>query len=47
MHLDAGYDSKPTRDTLAARGVIGQITHKGGKAPIQASQRWHVERTHT
>jgi hypothetical protein len=22
-----------------------QIAHKGDKAPIQASQRWHVERT--
>ncbi|GAB3977287.1 hypothetical protein GCM10029978_066590 [Actinoallomurus acanthiterrae] len=22
-----------------------EIAHKGNKAPIQASQRWHVERT--
>jgi hypothetical protein len=26
-------------------GLRGQIAHKGEKAPIQASQRWHVERT--
>jgi len=45
VHLDAGYDSQKTRDELAARGMTGQIAHKGDKAPIQAGQRWHVERT--
>ena len=45
VHLDAGYDSQKTRDELAARGMTGQIAHKGDKASIQASQRWHVERT--
>jgi transposase len=45
VHLDAGYDSGKTRDTLTERGLRGQIAHKGEKAPIQASQRWHVERT--
>jgi hypothetical protein len=45
VHLGAGYDSQKTRDELAARGMTGQIAHKGDKAPIQASQRWHVERT--
>ena len=25
--------------------MTGQIAHKGDKAPSQASQRWHVERT--
>jgi transposase len=45
VHLDAGYDSGKSRDELAARGMTGQIAHKGGKAPIQAGQRWHVERT--
>ena len=30
---------------LADRGLRGEIAHKGEKAPIQASQRWHVERT--
>jgi transposase len=45
VHLDAGYDSGKTRDTLAARGLHAEIAHKGDKAPIQAGHRWHVERT--
>jgi transposase len=45
VHLDAGYDSQKTRDELAARGMTGEIARKGDKAPIQAGQRWHVERT--
>jgi IS5 family transposase len=45
VHLDAGYDSQKTRDELAGRGITGEIAHKGDKAPIQAGQRWHVERT--
>jgi transposase len=45
VHLDAGYDSQKTRDTLAEHKMTGHIAHKGDKAPIQASQRWHVERT--
>jgi transposase len=45
VHLDAGYDSQKTRDELADRGMTGEIAHKGDKAPIQAGQRWHVERT--
>jgi transposase len=42
---DRVYDSQKTRDELAARGMTGQIAHKGDKAPVQAGQRWHVERT--
>jgi len=45
VHLDAGYDSQKTRDELAGRHMTGDIAHKGDKAPIQAGQRWHVERT--
>lgn len=45
VHLDSGYDSGKTRDELTARGLGAQIARKGEKAPIQASQRWHVERT--
>ncbi len=45
VHLDAGYYSQATRDELAARGMTGQIAHKGEKAPIQAGRRWPVERT--
>ncbi len=44
--MDAGYDSDKTRTELAARNLRGRIAHKGERAPIQASQRWHVERTH-
>jgi len=44
VHLDAGYDSLKTRDKLAGRGMTGDIARKGDKAPIQAGQRWHVER---
>ncbi|MEU9191046.1 IS5 family transposase [Streptomyces sp. NPDC048484] len=46
VHLDAGYDSDKTRTLLDERGLHGRIAHKGEKAPIQARQRWHVERTH-
>ena len=45
IHLDAGYDSQKTRDELDGRGMTGEIARKGDKAPIQAGQRWHVERT--
>jgi transposase len=44
VHLDAGYDSQVTRDELATRKMTGQIARKGDKAPIQAGQRWPVER---
>ncbi|MFD3648611.1 IS5 family transposase [Streptomyces cyaneofuscatus] len=46
VHLDAGYDSDISRTELAVRNLHGRIAPKGAKAPIQASQRWHVERTH-
>jgi transposase len=47
VHLDAGYDSGKTRDELKSRSLNGEIAHKGDKAPIQAGQRWHVERTNS
>lgn len=47
VHLDSGYDSGKTRTELAGRGLHGQIAHKGEKAPIQASGRWHIERTNS
>jgi len=46
VHLDAGYDSGKTRTLLDEREMHGQIAHKGEKAPVQASRRWHIERTH-
>jgi transposase len=45
VHLDAGYDSGKTRTELESRSLNGKIAHKGEKAPIQAGQRWPVERT--
>jgi hypothetical protein len=46
VHLDAGSDDQPCRQALAARGMVGQIATRGVPAPIQASRRWPVERTH-
>ncbi|WP_310710545.1 IS5 family transposase [Nonomuraea sp. 3-1Str] len=46
IHLDAGYDSDTTRALLDDRNLRGRIARKGEKGPIQASRRWHVERTH-
>ena len=46
VHLDAGYDYQPCREVLAQRGLVGEIAARGLPAPIQASRRWVVERTH-
>jgi hypothetical protein len=46
VHLDAGYDYQPCREVLAESGMVGQIAARGAPAPMQASQRWPVERTH-
>ena len=46
VHLDRGYDSGKTRTTLADRGLAGRIAQRTLPAPIQASRRWPVERTH-
>ncbi|MEU1238475.1 IS5 family transposase [Micromonospora aurantiaca] len=45
VHLDAGYDSAATRTLLHTRELTGDIARKGVKAPVQATQRWHIERT--
>ena len=47
MHLDRGYDSTKTRDLLEILGYHAEIAIKGTPAPIQASKRWPVERTHS
>lgn len=44
-HLDRGYDSGVTRETLAARGLLAEIAVKGKPAPVTAGKRWVVERT--
>jgi transposase len=44
-HLDAAYDGTPTRAVLDRLGFTGEIARKGIPAPLQAGQRWVVERT--
>jgi hypothetical protein len=46
VHLDAGYDWEPCRQVLHERGMAGEIATRGKPAPVQASRRWPVERTH-
>jgi transposase len=46
VHLDAGYDYQPCRQVLTRRRMLGEIATRGVPAPIQASRRWPVERTH-
>ena len=47
VHLDAGYDSKATRELLVELGCDGEIATKGIPAPIQNTARWVVERTNS
>ena len=47
VHLDAAYDSAPTRELLTELGFHGDIARKGIPAPIQAGGRWVVERTNS
>jgi transposase len=47
VHLDRGYDSDLTRKRLAERDLIGVISQKGKSAPLQATNRWVVERTNS
>jgi Transposase DDE domain len=47
MHLDRGYDSGKTRDLLEILGYRAEIAVKGRPAPVQAGNRWPVERTHS
>jgi hypothetical protein len=46
VHLDRGYDGRPTRALLDPLGFDGAIARKGVPAPVQAGSRWGVERTH-
>jgi IS5 family transposase len=45
VHLDRGYDSELTRERLAERGLLWEISKKGRPAPFWATNRWVVERT--
>jgi Transposase DDE domain len=47
VHLDRGYDSFLTRDRLRERRLDAQIANKGQPAPLQAGQRWMIERTNS
>jgi Transposase DDE domain len=47
VHLDAAYDSAPTRDLLTGLGFHGDIARKGVPAPVQAGGRWVIERTNS
>lgn len=45
VHLDAGYDSRKTRNLLEVLGCDHVISTKG--EPLQAGARWVVERTNS
>ncbi len=45
VHLDRGYDSELTRERLADRGLLAEISKKGKPSPLGATKRWVVERT--
>jgi hypothetical protein len=47
MHLDSGYDGKPSRVVLVQHDLVGEIATKGIPSPIQAGKRWVVEGTHS
>jgi transposase len=47
VHLDRGYDSEATRLRLSERGLIAEISERGKPAPLSATKRWVVERTHS
>lgn len=47
VHLDRGYDSHTAREKLKSRGLEAMISEKGKPAPLQAGQRWVVERTNS
>jgi hypothetical protein len=47
VHLDRGYAGAPTQALLHTLGFDGVIARKGVPAPIQAGNRWTVERTHS
>jgi len=47
VHLDRGYDSLVTRERLEDLGLNAEVAKKGQPAPLQAAQRWVVERTNS
>lgn len=47
VHLDAGYDSAVTRNTLTVLGCDWQISPKGTYIQINHTKRWMIERTNS
>lgn len=47
INLDRGYDSIKPRSLTAELGFTAETTRKSVPAPVQASRRWPVERTHS
>ena len=45
VHLDAGYDSRKTRELLEVLGCQARISPRG--TPLQAGRRWVIERTNS
>ncbi|GGJ64533.1 transposase [Streptomyces brasiliensis] len=46
VNLDQGYDNNKSRALIAELGFTSDIARKGAPAPIRASRRWPIERTH-
>ena len=46
VHLDRGDDAALTRERLAQRELVGEISPTGKPAPVAATGRWVIERTH-
>ncbi|OFE15678.1 hypothetical protein BA895_21810 [Humibacillus sp. DSM 29435] len=47
VHVDTGQDSGKTRDLLEILRCTPRIATKGKPAPIQATKRWPVKRSHS
>jgi transposase len=47
VHLDAGYDSRVTRELLTVVGCGWKITPKGTYIRINHTKRWMIERTNS
>jgi transposase len=47
IHLDSAYVGKAVAAILDKHGLTGEIATKGVAAPIQATDRWPVERTNS
>lgn len=47
VDLDAGYDSRATRELLATKGYDWKISPKGTYVEINHTRRWVIERTNS